>query len=141
MTDSPTLHGRRCLITGANSGIGWFTAQQLAEWGAEVWMLCRSPERGEDAYKELAERCRAWGTPSPRLFLADLSDLEQVKQVALQIIEAGKDPSSDQGSSTLDILINNAGLIVPRLHWHCSHLGKAEMIRSYEKIGDCIMNM
>jgi NAD(P)-dependent dehydrogenase (short-subunit alcohol dehydrogenase family) len=98
------LRGTSCLITGANSGIGWATALRLAEMGAEIWMLCRNPERGEAKRAELAKRCQEWGSPEPRLFLADLSDLESVQRVARHIIEMG---------STLDILINNAGLIVP----------------------------
>ena len=67
-------------------------------------MLCRNPERGERARAELARLCQGWGTPEPRLFLADLSDLAQVKNVALEI---------NQQNIPLDILINNAGLIVP----------------------------
>lgn len=98
------LLGKRCLITGANSGIGWTTAQNLAQQGAEIWMLCRNPERGERARHELEERCLTWGTPAPKLFLADLSDLNQVHRVAREIREA---------TTQLDILINNAGLIVP----------------------------
>ena len=40
------LSGRRCLVTGANSGIGYESALALADLGAEVVLLCRSPERG-----------------------------------------------------------------------------------------------
>jgi hypothetical protein len=43
------LFGQRCLITGANSGIGFEAARALADLGAEVVLLCRSTERGEAA--------------------------------------------------------------------------------------------
>lgn len=106
MTQSQThsLQGQVCLITGANSGIGFITASRLAERGAEVWMLCRSPERGAQAQAEIAALSASSGAPSPRLFLADLSDLEQVRRVASEVRDANR---------PIDVLVNNAGLIVP----------------------------
>ncbi len=40
------LYGRRCLVTGAASGVGYETALALADLGAEVCLLC-GPEEGE----------------------------------------------------------------------------------------------
>ena len=48
------LSGRRCLVTGANSGIGYETALALADLGAEVVMLCRNAERGEEGAERVA---------------------------------------------------------------------------------------
>ena len=45
------LTGRVCLVTGANSGIGFETSQALAGRGATVWMLCRDRSRGESALR------------------------------------------------------------------------------------------
>jgi NAD(P)-dependent dehydrogenase (short-subunit alcohol dehydrogenase family) len=50
------LSGRRCLVTGANSGIGYETALALADLGAEVVLLCRSRERGEQAAQQIREQ-------------------------------------------------------------------------------------
>ena len=50
------LAGRRCLVTGANSGIGFETALALADLGAEVVLLCRSRERGEAAATRIREQ-------------------------------------------------------------------------------------
>ena len=48
---------RTALVTGANSGIGFETAYQLAESGyKKVILLCRTTEKGENARKQLIER-------------------------------------------------------------------------------------
>jgi NAD(P)-dependent dehydrogenase (short-subunit alcohol dehydrogenase family) len=49
------MQGKRCLITGANSGIGKETAKALAQMGAEVIMVCRNAEKGQVALTESAE--------------------------------------------------------------------------------------
>ena len=50
------LSGRRCLVTGANSGIGYESALALADLGADVVLLCRSRERGEAAAERIREQ-------------------------------------------------------------------------------------
>ena len=41
------MTGKTCVITGGTSGIGEATALALAERGADLAIVCRSPERGE----------------------------------------------------------------------------------------------
>ncbi len=91
------LHGRRCLITGANSGIGYETSLALADLGAEVVMLCRSELRGEEA----AERIRTQ-TGNRRVSVArlDVSDLASVRVTADALARDG-----------VDMLIHNAGVL------------------------------
>ena len=91
------LGGRRCLITGANSGIGYETALALADLGAEVVLLCRSRERGEQA----AERIRGQ-TGNPRVFseLLDVSDLASVRAAAARL-----------APHPVDVLVHNAGVL------------------------------
>ncbi len=48
-TDIPSQIGRRAIVTGANSGIGWHTALELARNGAEVILASRSMAKAEDA--------------------------------------------------------------------------------------------
>ena len=103
MKTEGSLVGKRCLVTGANSGIGWVTARRLAERGAEIWLLCRNEVRGQEALNRLASDCASWGSPSPHLLLADLSDLNQVRRVSQEV---------DDQLDSLDILINNAGRLV-----------------------------
>jgi len=47
------LNNKTVLITGANSGIGFETAKDLANRNARVIMACRNVEAGETAKKEV----------------------------------------------------------------------------------------
>ncbi|MFJ4616937.1 oxidoreductase [Streptomyces sp. NPDC088812] len=96
--DIPDLKGRTALITGANSGIGYRTAQVLAEHGARVLLAGRRPESLADA----ARRLRA-DVPGARLETVelDLGDLAAIREAAAPLA-AGE---------TLDLLVNNAGVM------------------------------
>ena len=97
----PDQHGRRALITGANSGIGYYAALELARKGAHILLACRDRSRGEAALTRLrAEIPNA----SAELVLLDLASLASIRQAATQQIE------QDQ---PLDLLINNAGVYAP----------------------------
>ncbi|MGP4023323.1 oxidoreductase [Actinomadura sp. 3N407] len=99
--DIPDLHGRRAIVTGANSGIGYHTALQLARHGASVVLACRSAERGQAAF----DRIKA-AAPDADLVLGslDLADLASVREFAARY-----------GDAPADILVNNAGVMaIPR---------------------------
>ncbi len=91
------LRGRRIAVTGANSGIGKATALGLAERGAEVWMLCRSKERGEAA---LAEVRSDSGNDDVHLLLVDVSDFESIRAACAELVDA-----------PLHGLVHNAGVL------------------------------
>jgi NAD(P)-dependent dehydrogenase (short-subunit alcohol dehydrogenase family) len=82
-----------CVVTGANSGIGFEASRQLAERGATVVMVCRNPERGEAA--------RALVGDESHLFIADMGDLDAVRALAAEIVERFE---------AVDALINNAAV-------------------------------
>ena len=99
----PDQSGRTAIVTGANSGIGFEAAKELARHGAKVILACRSEERAEDAIA----RIRAEVPEADLTFMElDLASLQSVRAFA----EAFKG-RFDQ----LDLLINNAGIMaIPR---------------------------
>ncbi|MFF3505598.1 oxidoreductase [Streptomyces sp. NPDC003247] len=96
--DVPDLLGRTALITGANSGIGYRTAQVLAEHGARVLLAGRRPDSLADAVRRL--RADVPGAHLETVEL-DLGSLGAIREAAAPLA-AGE---------TLDLLINNAGVM------------------------------
>lgn len=94
-------NGKTAVVTGANAGIGFETAQALAAKGARVVLACRSSERGEAA---LAKIRNAFPQAQVELQLLDLTRLASVREAAEQL---------KQSLPQLDLLINNAGVMMP----------------------------
>ncbi len=94
------LIGKRCVITGATSGIGLAAARALAGLGAEVTIVGHDLARGVEALASVAEAAGTAGAPTPKIELADLSQMREVDALAERIAAA---------SLSLDILINCAG--------------------------------
>jgi NAD(P)-dependent dehydrogenase (short-subunit alcohol dehydrogenase family) len=91
------LSGRRALVTGANSGIGFESALGLADLGAEVVLLCRNAARGEQAAEEIRARTGSRRVSAETL---DVSDLAGVREVGARL-----------ASRPVDVLIHNAGVL------------------------------
>jgi retinol dehydrogenase 12 len=96
------MQGRVCLITGATSGIGLESARALARTGATVVLSGRDKGRGEAALTEVR---RTVPDAKLDLMLADLTSLDSVRQLARDF---------QARYSRLDVLLNNAGLIIDR---------------------------
>ena len=93
------LQGRVAAVTGAGSGIGAAIAQRFAAEGARVALLARR----EGRLRELAEQINSGGgTALP--IATDVTDIASVSAAAAQIAEA---------LGTLDVLVNNAGVMLP----------------------------
>jgi len=77
------------LITGATDGLGRQVARDLAEREWTVLVHGRSRERAQEVI------------PGARVYVADLSSLEQVRRLADEVLA---------GEERLDVLVNNAGI-------------------------------
>ncbi|KAF5038077.1 3-phenylpropionate-dihydrodiol/cinnamic acid-dihydrodiol dehydrogenase [anaerobic digester metagenome] len=96
MADSDYYKGKVCIVTGANSGIGYAISEELAKRGAIVYMAGRSPEKIAKAVGELS----AYGD-RVRPLVMDVTKEEDVRKgIEGVAAEAGR----------LDILFNNAGV-------------------------------
>ena len=87
------------LVTGANAGMGFATAKELAKAGMHVILYCRSAERGQAAQQRLKEET---GNSAIDLVIGDLGSLASVRKSAAEINARFK---------KLDVLINNAGIV------------------------------
>ena len=97
-----SLEGKICVVTGANRGIGRATAQGLAALGARVVLVARDAAAGEAAVAEIR---RGTGNPAVELATADLASQASIRQLAAELLAR---------CPRLDVLVNNAGLIVRR---------------------------
>lgn len=94
-------HGKRVLVTGSNSGIGFVTALEFARRGATVVIACRDQARGEQAMDGIR---RAAPGAMLELLPLDLGSLVSVRAAAQRELD---------GDQPLHLLINNAGVMAP----------------------------
>ncbi|KAB0799021.1 hypothetical protein PPYR_07726 [Photinus pyralis] len=98
---SPTcLVGKTAIVTGANCGLGFYTAQDLAKRGARVILACRSRERAEAARRQIV---RATHNQNVHVRIVDFASLKSVREFAKEI---------NSSEERLDILVNNAGALI-----------------------------
>jgi NAD(P)-dependent dehydrogenase (short-subunit alcohol dehydrogenase family) len=116
----PDQSGRLAIVTGANSGLGLVTAQELARAGARVVLACRNVAKGEAACDTIE---RAAPGAQFELEELDLAGLDSVRAFAERFHAA---------HHGLDLLINNAGVMAPprrrtadgfELQFGTNHLG------------------
>jgi NAD(P)-dependent dehydrogenase (short-subunit alcohol dehydrogenase family) len=93
--------GRTAILTGSNSGIGFETARVLAGKGATVVMACRNLEKANPKANEIRA---AHPSADVEVMQLDLSNLDSVQRFA---------DAFRSKHSRLDLLINNAGIMVP----------------------------
>jgi len=94
-----SIQGKKCLITGASSGLGLALVKQFAKLGAEVIMLCRNEKKGTELVQSIIKE-----TPNAKLQL-EITDLASFQSV-FSFIKRFKEKHSK-----LDILINNAAIL------------------------------
>ena len=90
------------VITGANTGIGFATAEKFIQQGHHVILACRNLEKAETAAQKLEQH----GKGKVEVIQLDLNSLQNVKTVAEDL---------NSKLAHIDILINNAGLMTTDL--------------------------
>src|SRR6266516_1905672 len=118
--DVPGQHGRLAVVTGADTGLGFETAQVLAARGASVVLAVRDTEKGKRAAARIAG-----AAPGADVMVSplDLASLDSIRAAADQL--RARHPR-------IDLLINNAGVLFPpkqatgdgfELQFGTNHLG------------------
>ncbi len=94
-----TFTGKNCLITGANSGLGFAVSKKFASMGANTILVCRNKEKGENALLEIKKE-----TPnaSVDLMICDLASMKSIQSFIKDFKEK---------NSKLDLLFNNAAVM------------------------------
>ncbi|HOK75952.1 MAG TPA: SDR family NAD(P)-dependent oxidoreductase [Bacteroidales bacterium] len=107
--------GKLVVITGATSGIGYVTARNYAQRGADLLCINRSMEKSEalknEIEKEFHVRCY--------YLLADLSSLEQTHRAADQLLDLNRN---------IDVLIHNAGVYLTKKELTSDGIEKVFMV-------------
>ena len=112
----PDLTGKVVIVTGGNSGLGLENVRALATAGAEVVMACRNIDKGKSARDLL-------GIPEANI---------AVRELNLASLKSIRTFSQDLPYESIDILINNAGVMAPprsptddgfELQFGTNHLG------------------
>jgi len=100
LKDTDRIDGKTCLVTGANSGLGFALAVDLAKRGGHVIMACRRqiPESGE---KVMAIS----GSDKVEMKYLDLSKIDTIHDFCDKLKKEDR---------TIDICILNAGVALPK---------------------------
>jgi len=123
LDDVPSLAGTTVVVTGANSGIGFVTARELARAGALVTLACRNAESADEARHRIL---RAVHNAKVTVASLDLESLESIRKCAAML--------PDQ----IDLIVNNAGVaLVPEwrstadgfeMHFGTNYLGHFALV-------------
>ncbi|WP_322905888.1 oxidoreductase [Paenibacillus campi] len=99
----PDLTDKRIVITGGSGGLGLETAKALVAHHATVILAVRNLEKGHQAAAGLL---REYPQTRVEVMHLDLADLQSIRTFADTFL---------QRYTSLDVLINNAGVMVPPL--------------------------
>ncbi len=115
MFQSDLFKGKKVVVTGGGSGIGYAITKRFLELGASVIITSRKEEKLQKAVADLS----AYG--NVRYAVCDIRDAEQVEGLAANI-------KANEGS--IDILVNNAGGQFPSAAENISPKGFAAVVNN-----------
>lgn len=95
---STSLEGKTILITGANSGIGYKTAETCIYLGANVIMACRNTERANEAKNKLLSE---YPKANISIMELDLASFSSIDSFTKKIVDE---------QTNIDVFVNNAGI-------------------------------
>jgi len=95
------MSGKVAIITGANTGIGYITARELARMGAHVFMAGRNKEKLDEALVRLKSEVKDKEVQVETMVL-DLASLKSIRSFADEFKSKGL---------PLHVLVNNAGVM------------------------------
>lgn len=116
MFNNEYYKGKKVLVTGGGSGIGYAISAQFLKHGAEVFIASRKPERIQHALESLSGFGNCHGG------VLDIRQPEQIENLVNEMKNAGFDK--------IDILINNAGGQFPSPAEAISNNGWASVINN-----------
>ena len=96
------LRAKVVMVTGANAGMGKEISLALAGSGANLVMVSRDRDRGEAARADVEQKT---GNKAVELLIADLSSQRSIRSLVKEF---------ETRHYRLDVLINNAGVSLPR---------------------------
>lgn len=102
--DMSCFKGKKIVITGASSGIGFGIAKCFAEEGALTILIARNPEKLDNAVQQIIET----GSTIYR-YICDVSRHEEIENTCRKIIDETGVP---------DVLVNNAGGFMGKIQWN-----------------------
>ena len=91
------FHGRNVLVTGATSGIGYYTARKYASHGANLLCINRSEEKSQNLRREIEKEFAV----TCNYELADFSRLDDTYAIGRKLQASG---------TSFDVIIHNAGV-------------------------------
>lgn len=106
MSETQSMQGKVCLVTGATHGLGLAAATALARMGAEVVIISRNSER---VAQTVADLQHAAANPNVMGLTADLASQKDVRRVAAEFMAR---------YNQLDVLVNSVGATL--LNYQCS---------------------
>lgn len=98
------MKNKLCVVTGANSGIGYEISKGLLKKGAFLVMVCRNEDKAEQAKAQLMQETGERGID---IVLCDFSIQAEIRKAAEEIQNQYK---------CIDVLINNHGFIASELN-------------------------